>query len=70
MVYNIVYIVVWCSMAFLYYIVLRSLRIERLFPPGKIREIRLCYFLIIFVLSYRTTEGIFKLVDVIIPSKD
>lgn len=69
MVYNIIYIIVWCSFAFLYYIILRSIKIERLFPQGRVREIRLCYVLLVFVLSYLTTEGIFKLTDILIPSK-
>lgn len=69
MVYNIVYILVWCAVAFLYYIVLRNIKIERLFAQGKVREIRLCYVLLIFVLSYLTTKGLFMLVDIIIPTK-
>ncbi|MBS1477461.1 MAG: DUF1146 domain-containing protein [Acholeplasmatales bacterium] len=69
MVYNIVYILVWCAVAFLYYIVLRNIKIERLFAQGKVREIRLCYVLLIFVLSYLTTKGLFTLVDIIIPTK-
>lgn len=69
MVYNIVYILVWCAVAFLYYIVLRNIKIERLFDQGKVREIRLCYVLLIFVLSYLTTKGLFTLVDIIIPTK-
>lgn len=69
MVYNIVYILVWCAVAFLYYIVLRNIKIERLFTQGKVREIRLCYVLLIFVLSYLTTKGLFTLVDIIIPTK-
>ncbi len=69
MVYNIVYILVWCAVAFLYYIVLRNIKIERLFVQGKVREIRLCYVLLIFVLSYLTTKGLFTLVDIIIPTK-
>ncbi len=69
MVYNIVYILVWCAVAFLYYIVLRNIKIERLFAQGKVREIRLCYVLLIFVLSYLTTKGLFTLVNIIIPTK-
>lgn len=69
MVYNIVYILVWCAVAFLYYIVLKNIKIERLFAQGKVREIRLCYVLLIFVLSYLTTKGLFTLVDIIIPTK-
>lgn len=69
MITNIVYIIVWCALAFLYYKILRAARIERIFPQGKVTEIRICYILLIFVLSYLTTEGIFKLVDVVIPTR-
>ena len=47
---------------------MRSIKIERLFEQGHIFEIRLAYIFFVFVLSYLTTEGIFKLVELLVPN--
>lgn len=65
---RIIYITVWCILAYLYYRILRAVKIERLFEQGRIFEIRLTYVLIVFALSYLTTEGLFKLVELLVPN--
>ena len=65
---KIIYITVWCIFAYLYYKLMRSIKIERLFEQGHIFEIRLAYIFLVFVLSYLTTEGIFNLVELLVPN--
>lgn len=65
---KIIYISVWCILAYIYYRICRAIKIERLFEQGKIFEIRITYVLIVFVLSFLTTEGLFKLVEILVPN--
>ncbi len=63
-VINLSYLLVWLFLAFIYFKLLQLVKIERLFPQGKIGEIRVTYFLLTITLSFLTTEALYKLFSI------
>lgn len=63
-VYNLSYILVWLFLASIYFHLLRTIKLERLFPQGKIGEIKVAYFLLIVTLSYISTEAFYKIFSI------
>lgn len=61
--YNIGYLIIWILLAVIIFKVLRATRIERAFEQGRIFEIRLAYFLLTLILSFISTEAIFKIIN-------
>lgn len=60
---QIFYMFTWLFLAFVYFRILRTIKLERLFPQGKVAEIRISYFLAILILSFVTTEALFKFIS-------
>lgn len=63
LVTNMSYLVMWLFLSFVYFKLLKTIKIERLFPQGKITEIRIAYFLLTVILSFVTCEAIFKFIN-------
>lgn len=65
--YNLIYLIIWCIIALFVFNVLRTIKLERIFTQGKVKEIRLAYIILTIILSFLTTEAIFKFCELLIP---
>lgn len=56
-----VYLAIWAIFAVVCFVLLRAMRLEKLFQQGKIFEIRLAYTLFTIIFSYLSTEAFVKI---------